>query len=54
MIDITGKVLTGEDLPCTGCPLHGEEDDFKLPPPAYELDDVFLAQKIGNAARVSA
>ena len=58
MIDITGKVLTGQDLPCTGCPLHGEEeeeeDDFRLPPPAYELDEVFLAQKTGNAVRVFA
>ena len=52
MIDITGNVLTDENLPCIGCPLHGEEDDFRLPPPAYELDEVFLAQRTGNAARV--
>ena len=45
--------ITGMRLPSRGSPLHGEENDFKLPPPAYELDKVFFAQRAGNAARIS-
>lgn len=34
MMDITGGLL-----PMAGCPLLDEDDDFKLPPPAYELHE---------------
>lgn len=37
MMDIKGSLL-----PLTGCPLLDEDDDFKLPPPAYELPEEFL------------
>ena len=37
MIDIKGRIL-----PNTGRPLLDEDDDFKLPPPAYELHEGFL------------
>ena len=38
--DVMG--VTGRLLPNTGCPLLDEDDDFKLPPPAYELHEGFL------------
>ncbi len=37
MIDIIGNVL-----PDRGSPLLNEDDDFKLPPPAYEFHEGFL------------
>lgn len=45
--------IMGTLMPSRGSPLHSREDDFRLPPPAYELDEVFLAQRAGNAARIS-
>ena len=37
MMDIRGRLL-----PKTGCPSLDEDDDFELPPPAYEVHDGFL------------
>ena len=37
MIDIRGRIL-----PNKGSPFLDEADDFKLPPPAYELHEGFL------------
>lgn len=37
MIDIMGSLL-----PDTGSPLLDEDDDFKLPAPAYEFHEGFL------------
>lgn len=34
MMDLTGRLL-----PNPGYPLLDEDDDFKLPPPAYELHE---------------
>lgn len=34
VMDIAGRLL-----PELGCPLLDEDDDFKLPPPAYELHE---------------
>lgn len=37
MTDIRGTLL-----PNTGCPFLDEDDDLKLPPPAYDSDEDFL------------